>query len=84
MGTTETAAEKRIRLQKEAEDKAAREEREAEERAVFDEHGLDYDDEDTRAAVAVRRVARKLDALEQAKQNGGSKEKNKRKGGLFS
>lgn len=57
----ETAAEKKAREQKEKE----REEREEHDRALYEEYGLDYDNEDHRQAVAVRRLARRLDEKEE-------------------
>jgi hypothetical protein len=53
----ESAAEKRAR-----EDEAKR--REEEDRALYEEFGLDYDNEDHRTSVAVRRLARKIDERE--------------------
>ena len=67
---TESAAEKKAREKRELEQKA----REDEERAIYEEYGLDYDDEDTRQAVAVRRLARRLDQ---------KKEEPPKKKGLF-
>ena len=76
---TETSAERKARLQKEADDKAAKEEREAAEREVYEQHGLDYDDEETRRAVQVRRASRALDKAEEERE----KTKNPKKRSLL-
>jgi hypothetical protein len=66
----ETPAEQKAREQREAE--AA--EREELERETYSEYGLDYDDEDTRRAVAVRRLARRLDNEETERKKPPKKE----------
>jgi len=53
----ETAAEKKAREQREA----AAEQEELELRSLYEEYGLDYDDESHRNSVNARRLARRLE-----------------------
>jgi len=61
---SETAAQKKEREQREEEAK----QKEQETRDLYSEYGLDYDNEEHRTSVAVRRLARRLELEEERKK----------------